>query len=228
MTAVSGPPGTGKTTNISGLLRLLLQHHRLASSRKPLRIFLCAPTNHAVQELEFIVSQLKSEHDFAFIRICSARMMKGSGKGKRFGTGRRKGGGKSKDKGAGKGKVLHTFDSSVVDRLAQRVDVNSLGEVLANSSAEVTIVLSTLGVLQKSPSATYDPLKTLRTSCNWVLIDEAGQTVDTDAYILHPLLSRDGRYVLFGDPKQLSCFQLCDFHGDLQWMLPCIGTARCV
>ena len=64
ITAVVGPPGTGKTTTISGLLRLLLQHHRETSSQKQLRIFLCAPTNHAEQELENIVASFKSEYDF--------------------------------------------------------------------------------------------------------------------------------------------------------------------
>ena len=47
---------------------------------------------------------------------------------------------------------MHTFDSSVVDISAQHVDVDLLGEVLANNSAKVTIILSTLGVLQKSSS----------------------------------------------------------------------------
>ena len=88
--------------------------------------------------------------------------------------------------------------------------------------------MSTLGVLQKSPSVTYDPLACLRNSCNWVLIDEAGQTVDTDAYIWHSLLSTDGRYVLVGDPKQLSCFstlrlsQRSAINAALHWTLKSI------
>ena len=124
MTAVLGPPGTGKTTNISGFLRLLLQHHRHTTSRTSLQIFLCAPTNHAVEQLERIVSDLEPDNEFTFIRICSAKMMKGTGKGKSFSTGRRK--------CMGKGRVQRTFENSVVDRKAQHVDVNSLSEVLVN------------------------------------------------------------------------------------------------
>ena len=187
MTGVVGPPGTGKTTNVSGLLSMLLRHHRRVSSCKPLRLFLCAPTNHAVKQLERIVSDLTSNYKFAFIRICSARMMQG--------------------KGNGKGKGKHTSGTSVVDRSAQYVDVNSLSEAMENNTNVITIILSTLGALQKSPSAFYDPLHCIHNYFDWILIDEAGQAVDTDAYTLHHFLNRDGgRYVFFGDPKQLSCY----------------------
>ena len=84
MTAILGPPGTGKTTNILGCLRLLLLLHKRETPNNHLRILLCAPTNHAVQELESAVCQLKSEYDFASIRICSSRMFKGKGKGKKI------------------------------------------------------------------------------------------------------------------------------------------------
>ena len=183
ITAVVGPPGTGKTTTISGLLRLLLQHHDATSPHKQMRIFLCAPTNHAVQELEKIVATFKSEYDFALIRILSWEKLK------------------NKDRTS-----YRNVDSSVDNCLAQHIAMNSLKQELQNTRSKVTIILSTLGVLQKSPSVTYDPLSCLRNSCNWVLVDEAGQTVDTDAYILHFLLSRNGRYICFGDRKQLSCF----------------------
>ena len=116
MTAVVGPPGTGKTTNIAGLLRLLLQHNRSAPSAKPLHILLCAPTNHAVQELENMVSELKLQYEFGFIRICSAKKLKRSGKGTSFSAGRRK-----------------SCDSSEVDRPAEHVNVNFLKEVLGLS-----------------------------------------------------------------------------------------------
>ena len=192
MTAVIGPPGTGKTTNISGLLSMLLSHHRRFSTRKTLRLFLCAPTNHAVKQLEDIVSELTSNYDdVAFIRICSARMMKGKGNGK----------------GNGKGKLSHTSDTSVVDCPAQHVDVNALKEGMQNNTKNITIILSTLGALQKSPSAFYDPLHCIQKYFDWILVDEGGQAVDTDAYTLHQFLSSDGgRYVFFGDPKQLSCY----------------------
>ena len=90
--------------------------------------------------------------------------------------------------------------------MAQHVNVNSLDEVFSKKRTEITIALSTLEVLQKFPSVTYDPLKILRTTFDWILIDEANQTVDTDAYVLHSLLTRNGRYVLFGDPRQLARF----------------------
>ena len=77
---------------------------------------------------------------------------------------------------------------------------------LANNNAKVTIILSTLGVLQIPPSVIYDSLKVLHKYLNQVVVDKADQTVDTEAYLLHSLLSTDGRYVLVGDPKQLSCF----------------------
>ena len=191
MTAVVCPPGTSKNTNIAGLLRLLLQHHRVARSCKPLQILLCTPTNHTVQELEIMVRQLTSEYEFTFIRICSAMMLTSSDKGKRRRT------------ATGKAEVLHNFEYSLVDRLAQEVHVNSLDEVFCG---KVTVMMSTLEVLQQTPSVTYDPFKCLATSFDWILIDEADQTVDTRAYILHHLLSRDGRYVLFGDQKGISCF----------------------
>ena len=206
MSAMIGPPGTGKTTNIAGLLRLLLEHHRSASSAKPLRILLCAPTNHAVQELEDMVSKLTPKYEFAFIRLCSARKMEGNVKGTSFSAGRRKG-----------------FDSSDVDRPAEHVKVSLLKEVLQNSQAKVTIILSTVGVLQKSPSVVYDPLKVIHKYFNWIVVDEAGQTVDTDAYVLHSLLSTYGRYVLVGDAKQLSCFSTLRLprrsamHAALRW-----------
>ena len=184
MTAIVGPPGTGKTTMISCLLSCLLQHQRDASSRTPLHIFLCAPTSHAVQALEDNVGRLKSEHNFDFCRICSVR----------------------NDQSNGEDITLQTFNTTVVDRVAQHVNVNSLDEVFSKKRAEITIALSTLEVLQKYPSVTYDPLKILRTKFDWILIDEANQTVDTDAYVLHSLLTRNGRYVLFGDPRQLSRF----------------------
>ena len=63
-----------------------------------------------------------------------------------------------------------------------------------------------MGILQKSPSVIYDSLKVLHKYFNQVVVDEVDQTVDTEAYILHSLLSTDGRYVLVGGPKQLSCF----------------------
>ena len=110
-------------------------------------------------------------------------------------------------KSNGKGKVRHTSGTSVVDRSAQYVDVNSLKEAMENNTKDITISLSTLGALQKSPSPFYDPLKCIHNYFNWILIDEAGQTVDTDAYTLHHFLNRNGgRYVFFGDPKQLSCY----------------------
>ena len=184
MTAIVGPPGSGKTTMISCLLSCLLQHQRDASSHTPLHIFLCAPTSHAVQALEDNVSRLKSEHDFEFFRICSVR----------------------NDKSNGEDTALQCFHSTVDDRVAQQVNIKSLDEVFSNKRADITIALSTLDVLQKYPSVTYDPLKNLRTTFDWILIDEAGQIVDTYAYVLHSLLSRNGRYVLFGDPRQLSRF----------------------
>ena len=138
-----------------------------------------------------MVRQLKSEYEFTFISPCSAMMLTSSDKGKRRRT------------ATGKAEVLHNFEYSLVDRLAQEVHMASIDEVFYG---KITIMMSTLDVLQQSPSVTYDPLRCLRTSFDWIVLDEADQTVATDAYILHHLLSRDGRYVLFGDRKGLSCF----------------------
>ena len=95
-----------------------------------------------MQELEKIVSELKLQYEFGFIRICSAKKLQGGGKGTSFSAGRRK-----------------SCDSSEVNRPAEHVNVNFLKEVLERGQANVTIILSTLGVLQKSPSVIYDPLK---------------------------------------------------------------------
>ena len=148
MTAIVGPPGSGKTTMISCLLSCLLQRQRDASSHMPLHIFLCAPTSHAVQALEDNVSRLKSEHDFEFFRICSVR----------------------NDKSNAEDKALQCFHSTVVDRVAQQVNIKSLDEVFSNKRTDITIALSTLDVLQKYPSLTYDPLKHLRTTFDLSLI----------------------------------------------------------
>ena len=166
MTVVVGPSETRKNTNIPGLLRLLLQHHRVANANKPLQILLCTPTNQTVQELEFLVRQLTSDYDFTFIRICSAMTSTSSDKIKRRRT------------VSGKAEVIQDFEYSLVDRLAQEIHVNSLDEVFRG---KVTVMISTLDVLQQSPSVTYDPLRCLATSFDWILIDEADQTVDTGA-----------------------------------------------
>ena len=50
---------------------------------------------------------------------------------------------------------------------------------LANNNAKVTIILSTLGVLQIPPSVIYDSLKVLHKYLNQVVVDGADQTVDT-------------------------------------------------
>ena len=131
--------------------------------------------------IEKIVASFKSKYDFAFIRILSWEKLKSKGT--------------ENTSNAGDRTRYGNVDSSVDDCLAQHIAVNSLDKELQNTRSKVTIILSTLGVLQKSPSVTYDPLACLRNSCNWVLVDEAGQTVDTDAYILRFLLSGHGRYI---------------------------------
>ena len=72
--------------------------------------------------------------------------------------------------------------------------------------AGAVIVMATLGVLQKSPAPWFDPLKALRNTFDWVILDEAGQVVDVEGSITESMLRVNGRIILFGDRKQLSCY----------------------
>ena len=79
---------------------------------------------------------------------------------------------------------------------------------LSQLPAGAVIVMATLGVLQKSPAPGYDPMNVLRHAFDWVIIDEAGQVVDVEAAITESMLRANGRIILFGDRKQLSCYSL--------------------
>ena len=84
MTAMIGPPGTGKTTHIAAWRHVLLRHHNTKTPTANLRICVCAPTNHAVLELEHMVAKLADTFHFTQIRIIKriTPTAKGKGKGK--------------------------------------------------------------------------------------------------------------------------------------------------
>ncbi len=62
--------------------------------------------------------------------------------------------------------------------------------------------MATLDVLQKSPAPWFDPLKALRNTFDWVILDEAGQVVDVEGSITESMLRVNGRIILLGDRKQ--------------------------
>ena len=82
MTAMVGPPGTGKTSHIATWLQVLLQAHNTQTPCGNLRIFVCAPTNHAVMELELMVERLTKDWKFQPIRIIKGPPATAKGKGK--------------------------------------------------------------------------------------------------------------------------------------------------
>ena len=179
---VAGPPGTGKTTHIEGILRVMCSKSGLQSQDGNLRVLLLGPTNHNVLTLARVVDTVLQQEDHNDVSAWLLQSETAAGK---------------------RGNLAKDFVHVQTATLHGERAIPFCGSLSRKGNR---IVCCTSGMLQKPIHPWNDCLASFQGAFDYILIDEGGQIVDVQCFAHQTLLRARGRTLVFGDAKQLSCY----------------------
>ena len=177
---VAGPPGTGKTTHIEGILRVMCSKPGLQSQAGNLRVLLLGPTNHNVLTLARVVDTVLQEEGHNDVSAWLLQSETAAGK---------------------RGNVARDFVHVKTATLHGQMAIPFCHSFSRRGNQ---IVCCTSGMLQKPIHQWNDCLASFQGAFAYILIDEGGQIVDVQCFAHQTLLRSRGRTLVFGDAKQLS------------------------
>jgi hypothetical protein len=202
---VEGPPGTGKSTFVSGLMRYILS----ADEDPAARILVVAQQHTAIDELHSRVQQMFGGDDEGFewgkpilLRLSS----------------RTKGNTEENEEGAilSPGVAARTIFEPCLATIRDRNEPEFIllrrwlkAELAAGTispALEERLIEASSMIFTTCTDAYLDDISS--TEFDWVIIEEAGRVVGTDLIIPMRL---GHRWVLIGDPKQLGPYRGPDF-----------------
>ena len=177
---IVGPPGTGKTTHIQGMLRVMFSDAARHRQNDGLKVLVLGPTNHNVYNLGNVAEKVLKEKDN---RSVGAWLLQSEAAAKK------------------KRNPTASFSHVAIASLQ-----GSTAEPLMRSLAQKgnVIVCCTTGLLQKPIREWNDCLIPFLNTFDVILVDEGSQIVEVHCFVLQTFLRRCGRIFVFGDAKQLS------------------------
>lgn len=208
---VEGPPGTGKSTFVSGLMRYVLSR----SEDPAARILVVAQQHSAIDDLHDRVQRMFASSEYEEADWGSPIMLRLSSRDQIYREGAA-GGDADSSSVLSPPRAARTLLQPCLDHVRDRKEPEfvllrqwlqtELGSVTISLALEQRLIDASSMIFTTCTDRYLDDISS--TEFDWVIIEEAGRVVGCDLAIPMRL---GHRWVLIGDPKQLGPYRRQDF-----------------